>query len=455
MAEQIFRDTPSVELLQWLARGSLKQNLARAVRLWVWLRSLYGDEAERIELGDCFTYSQWRDAFFSPSHPKDESIPRHSDPRCPCNKSAADWLFDAGTEIDEVEWRGSIKQHAGIKEETLDKWLSQPLFALTRRMLAGDLQTLAQLQWLEYDQRQYHRVQQWPMRPGVRSENVQEHQSPAYELNFLNPDLAAIAQNLSQQINGIQRFFLHVEYVVPRATLDKIDDFQEQLKHLWALPCVPPVTIIYKSAKLNRVVECVVYPVCIYYMQRATYLCAFGGNPNGQGSWCNYRLDRITELVPLEWTDGRIPPLLLHHYRDKTLPIPDYIQEQMAKALGFDFYENASQMLLRFDRLHDQRYIEGTVRHETFKQVSYEQAARLVKKLTSPKEQKTLLAILQARSPQDAYYTAYYREGDPNVLMRLQAWRPFVEVLLPGKLRQRVADDVEKEWQLYHQPSNF
>lgn len=55
MAEQLFRDTPSVELLQWLARGSLKQNLARAVRLWVWLRLLYGDESERLDLPDSFT----------------------------------------------------------------------------------------------------------------------------------------------------------------------------------------------------------------------------------------------------------------------------------------------------------------------------------------------------------------------------------------------------------------
>jgi len=39
MFEQLC-DRPHVELLQWLARGSLKQNLLRAIRLWVWLRSL-------------------------------------------------------------------------------------------------------------------------------------------------------------------------------------------------------------------------------------------------------------------------------------------------------------------------------------------------------------------------------------------------------------------------------
>lgn len=43
MSEQIFGDRPHVELLQWLARGSLKQNLLRSIRLWAWLRALYGD----------------------------------------------------------------------------------------------------------------------------------------------------------------------------------------------------------------------------------------------------------------------------------------------------------------------------------------------------------------------------------------------------------------------------
>jgi len=42
MFEQLLAIAP-VELLRWL-RGSLKQNLLRAIRLWVWLRSVYGDE---------------------------------------------------------------------------------------------------------------------------------------------------------------------------------------------------------------------------------------------------------------------------------------------------------------------------------------------------------------------------------------------------------------------------
>jgi CRISPR-associated protein (TIGR03985 family) len=321
-------------------------------------------------------------------------------------------------------------------------------------MLAGDLQTLTQLQWLKYDQRKYHRVQLFPIRPAMSQDVLKERQLATYDLNFLPPDLALIAQNYSQQTNGIQRFFLHVDYVVPQKMLDKVDDLQEQLRYLWAQVPIPPVLLVYKSAKLDRNVECIVYPVCIYYVQRATYLCALGLNPKGQVNWWNYRLDRLESLTPLSWMDKRIPSSLVQQYEEKRLPTPDYIQEQMAHAWGFDYYETASLMLLRFDRIHDQRYIQGTVRHETFEAVSDAQAKRLIQKLTHPPQQRTLLEIV-ARCPQDAYYCAIFREGDPNVLQRLQAWRPFVEVLLPWTLRQRVAADVEKEWRLYHQSEDF
>ena len=441
-----FNDPPSVELLQWLARGSLKQNLVRAVRLWVWLRLLYGDTSVRVELNNAFTYAQWRDVFFSSSHPKGEEIPQHSDVNCPCHKSAAEWLFK---DTEESQWRQEILQHSGIEEKTLSEWLEKPLFALTRRMLSGDLHTLEELHWLEYDNRQYYRVATYPARPTANSE-VQDTKLAADQLTFLPPDLAAIASNFFHKINRTQRFFFHAEYVISEENIDRVDDYQEKLKQIWSQVPVPAIWLTYNSAKLEREVECVVYPVGIYYMQRAIYLCGFGESPHGEGNWCNYRLDRIQKLVDLSWTDERIPQFLWQLYQQQNLPKPEYIQEEMAKVWGFDFYKNTSQMLLRFDRIHDQRYIRGTVRHETFERVSYEQALSLIKQLNNSEEQKILLAILQARSPTDGYYTAFYREDDPNILMRLQAWRPFVEVILPLKLRQRMTADVEKEWNLYH-----
>lgn len=217
MSDRIFSDPPTVELLQWLCRDSLKQNLPRALRLWVWLHILYGQERDKLELSESFSYADWRDTFFTVSHPKSEEIPQR----------------------------------------------------------------------------------------------------------------------------------------------------------------------------------------------------------------------------------------LIVNYQTGTLPTIEYIQAQMAVAWGFDFYQNANLMLLRFDENHHRRYIQDTVRHDTFERVSYEDAANLLDREIQLPEQRIVLDILKARSTQDAYYKAYYREDDPNVLMRLFAWRPYVEVLFPWKLRQAVANDVRREWEFY------
>ncbi|MEQ8469145.1 TIGR03985 family CRISPR-associated protein [Coleofasciculus sp. E1-EBD-02] len=440
----MFNHPPTLELLQWLTRGSLKQNLARAVRLWVWLRLLYGQEGERLELPEPFTYAKWRDVFFTESHPKGEKVLYHADSRCPCRKTAASWLFAEGTGVEKPTWIRMIVRHTDWRRDAVEDWLNQPLFSLTRRMLAGDLQALTQLGWLRYRGRRYWRVQRFPSFSMVTS-----NQGSAEDYSFLPPDLGLMAWNHRQQVNGVQRFFLHVDYVVPRRLLDKVEDLQDQLKQLWAKTPIPPVLLRYRSAKLDGEVDCVVYPVCIYYVQRAIYLCAWGRDPYGAMNWCNYRLDRIEVIVPLEWQDGRVPESLGQRYQQQDLPTPDFIQAEMEKAWGFDYYQQPLLLLLRFDGLHNRRYIQGTVRHETFKPVSYEEAMRLVKREAPVMHRQRLLQVIQSRPGEDAYYRAIYRQGDPNVLMRLQAWRPFVEVLLPWELRVRVAEDVRKEAKLY------
>jgi CRISPR-associated protein (TIGR03985 family) len=189
------------------------------------------------------------------------------------------------------------------------------------------------------------------MRSLTSAENLSASQT-AIALNFLQPDLAAIAENLSQEIGGHPRFFLHVDYVVPIATIDRIDDWQERLKHLWQQHPIPCVLLRYRSAKLEREVECTVYPLCIYYVQRAVYLVAFGCNPISEVNWYNYRLDRIQNLVPLSWGDPRIPQRLIEDYQNQSLPTPEHIQDQMGQGWGFDFYQPQLLMLLRFDPRH-------------------------------------------------------------------------------------------------------
>ncbi|MBD2690916.1 TIGR03985 family CRISPR-associated protein [Anabaena catenula] len=441
MSEQIFSDVPQVELLQWLARGSLKQNLLRAVRLWVWLCSLYGEGQDQIFLEDGFTLADWKNAFFSSTHPKGEAIPQFHDPNCNCAKTTADWLFDAKTGLNPEDWKHCLLSHVHISN--LDEILDKRLFGVTRRSLQADLQILEELGWLEIREQKYHRVKYLPSRPITIKHNYNE-------LHFLNQeDLAEIAQNLSQKIGGVQRFFFKLDYVV--TAIDQVENWQDELRKLWSQTPVPPISLIYNSARLKDSVECLVYPVCIYYVQRAVYLCAFGESPDKKTDWYNFRLDRIENITPIEWTNPGIPKTLQQRYHQRNLPNSEEIELQMDKALGFDFYLESRLMLLRFERDYHDRYIQDTSRHNTFKLIGYQKAKSLIQSSVINSEQKAeLLKVMENRSPKDAYYSLQYRHGDNNVIMRLRAWRPKVEILLPYDLRQRIAADITKEIGFYH-----
>ena len=448
MSEQVFSDCPHIELLQWLARGSLKQNLPRAVRLWALLITLYGDDNNRLKLGNSFTFAEWRKAFFSRTHPQGEAVPPLHDPECACAKSMADWIFDLQIGVPESEWRRSLQQHDAIPAE-LDKLLKQRLFAATRRSLQADLQILTQIGWLKRDEHYYVRVTNWPTSPVTGSAKTSNSQLDTYDLALLNLDLADLAQSLREPIGGERRFFFEVDYIIYKTNQERVEDWHETLKQLWAQTPIQPIRITYNSAREGTAVKCIVYPVCLYYVRRAIYLCAFGQTPTRKGEWYNYRLDRIQQMHELDWTDEDIPQLLLKHY-PHSLPNSDYIREQMEQAWGFDFYEPPKLMLLRFKREFHDRYVQGTFRHDTFKPVSYQQAEQLIRQYTPQQErQQALLKVLQSRERSDAYYCVRYRDDDTNVRMRLRAWRPNGEVLLPWELRQKMTEEVSEEAQLY------
>ncbi|WP_373529411.1 TIGR03985 family CRISPR-associated protein [Nostoc sp.] len=453
MSELVFQDIPQVELLQCLGRGYLKQNLLRAIRLWVWLRSLYGDN--RLVLDDSFSYANWRDAFFSPTHPKGEKIPVVHDSDCPCTKTTSQWLFNEKTRIVASQWQKSILAYTGIDASALDKLLQQRLFGVTRRSLQADLEILAQLGWLVYKYQKYYRVCEFPPRPITAKYDISTTKISAYELNFMHEDLAAIAEYHSQKINGVQRFFLKLDYVIPHSTLDAVEDLECELRQLWAKTPVPPVKLTYGSAKLGDKVDCIVYPVCIYYVQRAVYLCAYGQSPEKDTNWYNFRLDHIQSMTSLEWTNPKLPSNLLQHYRKTSLPTPDYIALEMSKAWGFDFYLPSQLMLLRFDRQFCDRYVKGTERHDTFEEITYQQVQRLIQREIKQPQQQDLLKVLAKRSETDAYYQARIRyqdneHRDNNLVMRLRAWLPKVEVLTPWDLRQSFAADAATQFMLYH-----
>lgn len=468
----VWSDSPSVPLLQWLARVSLKQNLPQAVRLWVWLHLLYGKPEVRLDLPEPFTYTDWRDAFFTATHTKGEEKPALHDPNCPCTKVTAAWLFGNLT-WNQAQWEQgsaqsdqslqqqvqaferSLQQHGALPPDLQTFLFKTRLFGMTRRTLYNDLQVLVEIHWLRRIGQGYHRVAEFPVRPSATVEET-ESRLMTRELAFLtHPDLAAIADSLSQNLNGQRRFFVHVEYVVSPDLLDRVDEWQNRLRQWWQQDPVPPILLTYQQAGSEAAVELVVYPVCLYYYQRGPYLCAFGQVPQGSElDWRNYRLDRIESLTPLTWSDARIPPPLLRQYRQGTLPSSDEIQIRMEDAWGFDYYQPAELLLIRFDREWDQRYIQNTMRHSTFEPVEYEEAGALIRQALKGKQQKALLKIWRSRSEQDAYYQAQYRRDDPNVRQRLRAWRPHVEVLLPWELRQRMTWEVEQEWRWYHDADN-
>jgi CRISPR-associated protein (TIGR03985 family) len=439
----MFQDPPTVELLQWLARSSLKQNLARAIRLWAWLCFLYGDESETNSMPQSFSYADWRDRFFSNTHPTNDTLPPLHDSNCRCHLTTAAWLFAPGSDLSKKVWLQSLAQHDSLPTN-IETLLRSRLFAVTRRSLSEDLQILTRLGWLEPHGQKYTRVQNYPTRPQT---------NPTGLSNILmQADLALIASNLDQQLSGYQRFFIHVDYIVPASKGDIVEDWQDELRKIWEKFPIVPVAIAYHSAQSGQIENGIVYPVCIYYMQRATYLCAWGYTSDSATSltWRNYRLDRIKTLIPLTWKDPRIPKELFASFKSKTLPTPDYIQEQMSYAWGFDFYQPDELMIIRFDDWFDVGYVQGTMRHETFQPIPYNQVKPFIKThVTDRQQQQKILSILKKRSPNDAYYQVRYRQNDPNVLLRLRAWRPKIEILSPWNLRQKIAQEVAQEYRMY------
>lgn len=466
MDEKLWQALPTVPLLQWLTRGSLKQNLLQGIRLWVWLHLLYGEAGQSLELPNPFTYAEWRDCFFSATHPVDEKKPNHSDLACPCHKSAVAWLFAPNLSFTSADWRlychdnsaqiqtqieaftQALKVHDQCPDN-LDTLLEAPLFSMTRRTLYGDLRILTSISWLSQTGQRFCRVRDWPEVP---IPDAPQACSSTNAISVLTqPDLAAIGENLSREIGGNQRFFVHVDYVIPQQKLDRVDDWQALLADLWQRSPIPPVSLRYLGAAYADPVDVMVFPVCIYYFRRGPYLCAFGQVPHAQSThldWRNYRLDRILQIEPRSWPDPTVPGELRQHYNDKSLPHPDEIAIRMEEAWGFDYYQPARLLLLRFDQEWNDRYIRDTIRHTTFQRVSLSQAKTLIRRHLQDRAQ-TLLSVLAERSPDDAYYTAMYRENDPNVHQRLRAWRPRVEILLPETLRQRFVDEIKQEAAIY------
>ena len=467
----LFDNPPHLKLLQQLAKGSLEHShhLIRAIRLYALLRWLYSDKGYSV-LGDCFTYADWRKAFFNETHKdeKQKDILNHQDPKCACIRTTKQWLLELEVPID--EWRDSLHKQIPIPDSDLEKLLQERLFAQVRKSLQSDLDLFVNRNWLQRvtnvtgRSKYYCRVKILPILSIAENLGVENNlttKAQAYVakilgmFSFLDPSLPLLAEQISEQIHeDTHRVFLYVDYLVPESTpkQDQVDEIQAELQEIWETENIPPLLFTYHSAHLNLVKECVVYPVCIYYMERAKYLCAYGSTPKGEINWHNYRLDRIysKRLVSLDWEDPRVPQLLREKYQDKQLPTPETVNTELKEAWGFDFYKEKALILLRFERDFHSHYIQGTSLHKTFTAIDYQQVTALIKQIRrSPEQRQALLEILQSCPSTDTYYMAFYRVTDYHVVRRLRALGSKVEVLLPLNLRQEMAMEVQNTWNLY------
>lgn len=545
-----FNYEPSVEVLQALVKKPLyeKDMLAKALRIWVISRTLYGEGANSLNLSldSSFSYSDWHKAFFKQSefHPNNDNriqLEIH-DPKCPCAYTIIDWLFkNPDFDIDESQWCNDFKslkkkgkkmdgeelnkllhpeKTVAFKEVTQKKALLKKeypkvpeesinlLFKIINQEISKNQEFSEDIKqeiyqrfsvisqqslddiFQEYIKTRSERDTHRPMW-GTRRNFTNMFDNLVNELGFLAkrgqqyykleslPELLdkniAVTPKLSteiigdyipnliswedlfQPLNGQQRFFVDLENIIPNKLSSYVDSLNEKLKSIWNLDLIPPIKLIYNSAKNFGEFECVVYPVSLYYIKRAPYLFAYGTTPTDEPevNWYDYRVDRILKLEKLDWKSQEIPSKLKQKYQDKKLPTPKEVQEGIQSAFGYDFYKPQKSLILRFNKYFHGNYIAETERDNLFKTISLQSVENRIKEaqekdVNSNINKKLLLSRLKTSEYQNSVYCQvnYYLD-DNNVIMRLRSWSPNVEVILPWKLRQRMKEDIEKTWKLY------
>ncbi len=444
---------PKVELLKHLVPTSLKQSLPKALRLWIILQSLYG---EADQLSDRFTYKDWETHFFSHSHKVSrDAIAAPHDPNCACAHSLEQWLFDSDLGTDRTPWTTTFCELYATDLQTLQTLFnkSDRLFAITGRSLENDFESLVKLGYLTFqnkpDGKPYkNRYQKLATPPAILTA---ENSTTAAE--FIQTDLSEFVDSLAQPLQGIQRFFLHAEYVVANQFSDRVSDYQIQLKETWNQPETSPMYLHYISAReFQEEFHWIIYPVCVFYYQRAPYLFGYGYQKSDRPTdpitlqWYDFRLDHIAALKPLDWDDRHIHPTFLTQRQQP--PTPDHIHRAMAETWGFEFYRPSDSLILRFDRYFYANYIEPTERAALFTPMRLPDLLTHITRLPDPTRQ-TLQQVLSQRNSADIYCRVNYRVGDRNILMRLRAWGPNVEVILPYALREQIATETQQLSQMY------
>lgn len=443
-------------------------------------------------------------------HKRDQKPELH-DPHCRCAKNIRNWLFESNSSldkdelkfsldedelkfnVDEDEWKNSFLKTYKIKYEDLERLLNEGdliteteekkksnklpngrLFAVTGQILWGTipsshLNILVELGWLEKKGKNiYKKVQKFPTIQ-FDEDDLFDH----FHQTYFDESLATT----SDILKGQKRFFIKFQHIINQENIAKIGNIIEELRHIWQKEEIALIQIKYNSSSLQKQTELIVYPISLFYNQRCIYLVGYGSMPKNPTDldYYNYRLDHICKneqnqyINMLDWDENNLDIHLdLFNKKQNLLSQnSDYLSTEMEKALGVDIHREIKTMLLRFPEPFHQNYIEGSNRHETFKRLKFkkneneqffqELTRRCNKHKTEIKESdKKLIEKTIKTHPDDAYYTMNYRHGkeggqnvEADVIMRLRAWCPNVEVLLPGDLRQRMKEDMKKTWELY------
>ncbi|TBR56610.1 WYL domain-containing protein [Westiellopsis prolifica IICB1] len=487
-----FHLPPTTQILQWLAAGQLANRLVRSLRLWVLIHKLYGSQTNwASKLPATFTYSQLRDRLFAYRHPKSEKLNAQEitiqcgDRDCICHLTFSEIVFEQNPQLSVDQWQQSMIHLTGMSEEKLLQVLQQRPFATVHRSLRDDLKHLVQQGWLQSTPtKSYSCVlvgdlptlpEQTATQTSAEISLVSLDQAQTWELlrvlesiSFVQPNLSLIIGKLWEKIADYsisgklyakdpqQRIFLHLDYILSQQMQDRVDNYQEQIEQLWRKDPGGVVQFEYWVAVTESKVKVIVYPVCLHYLRRAKYLSAYGIDPNGNVAWHNYRLDRIAcdgvppsvadRLKVLAWGDPLVPKQLKQMWHTGTLPTPEYIDAQLKAAWGFNFYFKKELLILRFPADFAKWYVDNTTRHPTFGAIAYDQLPKLIaRNISDEQERQQLLEIISQCSKNDAYYIAWIRVGDINVLMRLREWRPNGEVIAPLSIRQQMIAEAMKE----------
>lgn len=493
MGRQSFNQAPTVLTLQQLIAPALLIDdldlVRKAVRLWVILQSLYAPEPAFAHWA--FRYRDWRDFFFehaTQSHGDRDRYPYHSqDCGCPCQKTIKQLLFPVDTEEKWEKWQqafiAAYQDIALLKQMDLEAYVQQldsvyPFWLTGKAMQTTFQKDLTAKGWLFYEgQQTYRKVEQLPSLQSLPQLNVNcrsvLRNEDELRLNFLLDDLLLVAETLEKPINGIQRLFFYTDYQIPAGEIaTKVYSYIKQFKSIWQRRPVPIIQLRYQSFYLNgKIASYTVYPVCFYYYQRSFYLSAFGQTPRQpKGSdWYNFRLDRLISLQVLDSQTIEIPEAIKNKaleeqseeeqqfiQEDNTYngPLIEEVQENLEQAYGFDFYLESATMILRFPYEYDRSYIRNTIRHQTFRSLSWQAVIEQINQAHLSQKQKAYLKNKVANSYQDGFYRLNYRKTEYNVVMRLRAWCPNVEVILPWELRQKMKHDIQKTLNLYQNDPN-